>query len=98
MAITVEEGGEGVEAELPCNDELLAVSPSLGSPRSSEAIPVSWPFCTAGLALLSNSISRICSCRISSLESGIKYLRTSVRAYAILAWASEGGANAVIST
>ena len=96
MAITVEEGGEGVEAELPCNEELLAVSPSLGSPRSSAI--ASWPFCTAGLELLSNSISRICSCLISSLESGIKYLRTSVSAYAILAWASEGGANAVIST
>ena len=44
------------------------------------------------------SSSRICSCLISSLLSGIKYFRTSVRAKAILACASAGGANAVIST
>ena len=44
------------------------------------------------------SSSRICSCLISSLESGIRYFLTSVRANAILAWASAGGANAVIST
>ena len=44
------------------------------------------------------SISLICSCRISSLESGMRYFRTSVSAYAIRACASAGGAKAVIST
>ena len=44
------------------------------------------------------SSSLICSCLISSLLSGMRYFLTSVRANAILAWASAGGANAVIST
>lgn len=45
-----------------------------------------------------SSISRICSWRILSLLSGIRYLRTSAKAKAIRAWASAGGAKAAIST
>lgn len=51
-----------------------------------------------GSSTMLNSISRICSWRILSLLSGIKYLRTSARANAILACASAGGASAAIST
>ena len=36
--------------------------------------------------------------KFESDSPGMRYFRTSVRAYATLAWASEGGAKAVIST
>lgn len=49
-------------------------------------------------SLMLSSISRICSWRMLSLLSGIKYLRTSARAKAMRAWASAGGASVVIST
>ena len=92
MAMTAEEGGEGEEFEPgfePGPEELLAVSRSeatsswpspfdklfLEFNELGEPFPV--PTLPAGTKLvLSSSISRICSCRISSFESGIKYLRT----------------------
>lgn len=52
----------------------------------------------AGSSVMLISISRICSWRMLSLLSGIKYLRTSASAKAMRAWASAGGASAVIST
>lgn len=80
IAITVEEGGGGEELD-PCAEELLPVSSLAMSswPSLLETFFEELPFTDGEVeeaGVFSNSISRICSCRISSLESGIKYLRT----------------------
>ena len=47
------------------------------SPSSSVVVTTA---AVVAVAADMRTISRICSCRISSLESGMRYLRTSVRA------------------
>ena len=92
MAIKVEEGGEGLEVDPGAEDngEVLSFSSLVNSscPSLLETTMFEVEAATEDaeedeveeaaevLLLLSNSISRICSCRISSLESGIKYFLT----------------------
>ena len=90
MAIRVEDGGEGDEVDPGAeNGEVLPFSslvtmsswPSLLETLLVEVEVATEAVADAGevsllFATLSNSISRICSWRISSLESGIKYFRT----------------------
>ena len=91
MAISVEDGGEGDEVDPGAeNGEVLPFSslvtmsswPSLLETLlvevevATEAVADAGEVSLLAIATLSNSISRICSWRISSLESGIKYFRT----------------------
>ena len=89
MAINVEEGGEGDEVEpraesgevLPFSSLWISSCPSLLETLfevevATEAVEDEVDDEFPSVAVLSNSISRICPCRISSLESGIKYFRT----------------------
>ena len=87
MAISVEDGGEGDEVDPGAeNGEVLPFSSlvTMSSwPSLLETLLVEVEVATEAVAdgvvsllFWSNSISRICSWRISSLESGIKYFRT----------------------
>ena len=86
MAIRVEDGGEGDEVDPGTeNGEVLPFSSLVTSswPSLLETLLVEVEVATEAVAdgvvsllFWSNSISRICSWRISSLESGIKYFRT----------------------
>ena len=86
MAISVEDGGEGDEVDPGTeNGEVLPFSSLVTSswPSLLETLLVEVEVATeaaadgvVSLLFWSNSISRICSWRISSLESGIKYFRT----------------------
>ena len=86
MAISVEDGGEGDEVDPGTeNGEVLPFSSLVTSswPSLLETLLVEVEVATEAVAdgvvsllFCSNSISRICSWRISSLESGIKYFRT----------------------
>ena len=86
MAISVEDGGEGDEVDPGTeNGEVLPFSSLVTSswPSLLETLLVEVEVATEAVAdgvvsllFWSNSISRICSWRISSLESGIKYFRT----------------------
>ena len=87
MAISVEDGGEGDEVDPGTeNGEVLPFSSlvTMSSwPSLLETLLVEVEVATEAVAdgvvsllFWSNSISRICSWRISSLESGIKYFRT----------------------